>query len=97
MIPGNLSIHTTPDVRVWVATPDSRVRLELLFLRGSQLNQIEICLTTLSRRRGARTSDATYEARAMRLARLIHHWNRAARPFGGDPRIPGVKGHGTGH
>ena len=95
MIPGNPAIHTTPDVRVWVAAPDSRVRLELLLLRGSQLNQIEICLTTLSTRRGARASDAAYETRATRIARLIRHWNRAARPFGGE-NIPGEKGLGPG-
>jgi hypothetical protein len=35
IIPGNLSIHTTPDVRAWVAAPDGRERLEFLLLHGS--------------------------------------------------------------
>lgn len=77
----NLSIHTTPEVRTWVAAQDGRVRFEFLPLHASWLNQVEIWFSILERQALARASDATYQARADRIARFVRHWNRTARPF----------------
>jgi transposase len=77
----NLSIHTTPAVRAWVAAQDGRVRFEFLPLHASWLNQVEIWFSILERQALARASDATYVARATRITRFIRHWNRTARPF----------------
>jgi transposase len=77
----NLSIHTTPAVRAWLAAQDGRVRFEFLPLHASWLNQVEIWFSILERQALARASDATYEARVERIVRFIRHWNRTARPF----------------
>ena len=77
----NLSIHTTPAVRAWLAAQNGRVRFEFLPLHASWLNQVEIWFSILERQALVRASDATYDARAERIARFIRHWNRTARPF----------------
>jgi transposase len=77
----NLSIHTTPAVRAWLAAQAGRVRFEFLPLHASWLNQIEIWFSILERQALRRASDAVYAARAQRIYRFGRHWNRTARPF----------------
>jgi len=77
----NLSIHTTPEVRAWLAAQQGRVRFEFLPLHASWLTQIEIWFSILERQALTRASDALYPQRAARLSRFARHWNRTARPF----------------
>ena len=56
-----LSIHTTPEVRAWVAAQDGRVRFEFLPLHASWPNQVEVWFSILERQALVRASDTTYE------------------------------------
>jgi transposase len=62
----DLSIHTTPEIRAWLATQRGRVRLEFLPLHASWLNQIEIWFSILERQALTRASDTAYPLRAAR-------------------------------
>ena len=77
----NLSIHTTPEIRAWLAAQQGRVRFEFLPLHASWLNQIEIWFSILERQALTRASDTAYRLRAARIQHFIRHWNRSARPF----------------
>jgi transposase len=77
----NLSIHTTPEVRQWLAEQKGAVRFEFLPLHASWLNQIEIWFSILQRQALTRASDTAYHLRAHRIYRFGRHWNRSARPF----------------
>ena len=77
----NLSIHTTPAVRAWLAAQAGSVYLEFLPLHASWLNQIEIWFSILERQALARSSDPLYHVRAARIRRFVRYWNRTARPF----------------
>lgn len=81
VIADNLSIHTHPNVRQWVAAQAGRVRLEFLPLHASWLNQIELWFSVLERQCLRRVSLRTFGAMATRIRRFSHHWNRIARPF----------------
>ncbi len=77
----NLSIHTTPEVRQWLAEQNGAVRFEFLPLHASWLNQVEIWFSILQRQALTRASDTAYRLRAQRIYRFTRHWNHSARPF----------------
>jgi transposase len=81
IVADNLSVHGTPEVRAWMATPAGRVRFEFLPLHASWLNQIEIWFSILERQALSRASDRSYQERAARVRAFGRHWNRIARPF----------------
>jgi len=81
IVADNLSTHTTPAIRAWIAAQAGRVRFEFLPLHASWLNQIEIWFSILERQVLARASDPAYRERAARIRRFVHHWNRIAHPF----------------
>jgi transposase len=77
----NLSIHTTPAVRAWLAAQAGRVRFVFLPLHASWLNQIELWFSILERQALRRASDCVFADRARRIYAFGRHWNRIARPF----------------
>jgi len=77
----NLSIHTPPKVRAWVAAQAGRVRLEFLPVHASWLNQIELWFSVLERQCLKRASLQTFGQIASRITRFTAHWNKMARPF----------------
>ena len=77
----NLSIHRHPNVKVWLAGQDHRVRIEFLPLRASWLNQIELGFSILDRQCLRRISLKTFAAMASRIYRFACRWDRTARPF----------------
>jgi transposase len=81
IVADNLSVHTHPNVRTWLARQDGRVRIEFLPLHASWLNQIELWFSVLERQCLARASLTTFAAMAGRIRTFGAHWNRTARPF----------------
>ena len=81
LVADNLSIHTTPEVRAWLAQQSGRVRFEFPPVHASWLNQIEMWFSILQRQALARSSDRLYRERAVRIRTFVRHWNRIARPF----------------
>jgi transposase len=81
IVADNLSIHTHPNVRAWVADPQYRVQLVFLPLHASWLNQIELWFSVLERQCLKRASLRTRAAMAARIYAFARHWNRTARPF----------------
>lgn len=81
IVADNLSIHTHPNVRAWVADPTHRVQLAFLPLHASWLNQIELWFSVLERQCLKRASLRTRAAMAARIYAFTRHWNRSARPF----------------
>jgi transposase len=81
IVADNLSIHTHPNVKAWLAAQNGHVRVEFLPLHASWLNQIELWFSILERQCLARASLSTFRAMATRITRFTRHWNRTARPF----------------
>ncbi len=81
IVADNLSVHTHPNVRAWLAGQAGRVRIVFLPLHASWLNQIELWFSVLERQCLARASITTFVAMARRIQTFGKHWNRTARPF----------------
>jgi transposase len=81
IVADNLSVHSHPAVRAWVAMQQGRVQLVFLPLHASWLNQIELWFSVLERQCLKRARLTAHIAMTTRIYAFGRHWNRTARPF----------------
>ena len=76
----NLSTHTTPDVRQWLAD-NPHVSFHFTPVGSSWINQIETWFGIITRQAIRRGTFTSVKALVKQIRDYIAHWNADARPF----------------
>jgi transposase len=76
----NLSTHTTPDIKAWLAA-NPNIRFHFTPVGSSWLNQIEIWFGIITRQSIRRGTFTSVNALITRIRDYVAHWNTAAQPF----------------
>ena len=76
----NLSTHTTPDVRPWLAD-NPHVSFHFTPVGSSWINQIETWFGIITRQAIRRGTFTSVKALVKQIRDYIAHWNADARPF----------------
>ena len=76
----NLSTHTTPDVRQWLAD-NPHVSFHFTPVGSSWINQIETWFGIITRQAIRRGTFTSVKAPVKQIRDYIAHWNADARPF----------------
>jgi len=76
----NLSTHTTPDVKAWLAK-NSHVHFHFTPVGSSWINQIETWFGILTRQSIRRGTFASVNVMITQIRNYIDSWNSEARPF----------------
>jgi transposase len=76
----NLSTHTTPDVRQWLAD-NPHVSFHFTPVGSSWINQIETWFGIITRQAIRRGTFTSVQALVKQIRDYIAHWNADARPF----------------
>ena len=76
----NLSTHTTPEVKAWLAD-NPRVSFHFTPIGSSWMNQIEIWFGVITRQAIRRGTFSSVTVLIKQIRDYITHWNTHARPF----------------
>jgi transposase len=76
----NLSTHTTPDVKAWLAK-NPHVHFHFTPVGSSRLNQIEIWFGIITRQSIRRGTFASVNVLVKQIRDYINSWNENAKPF----------------
>ena len=76
----NLSTHTTPDVKVWLAK-NPHVTFHFTPVGSSWLNQIETWFGLITKQSIRRGTFSSVSALINQIRTYIEHWNTRAEPF----------------
>lgn len=80
VVPDNLSTHTTPEVREWLAK-NPHVHFHFSPVGSSWLNQIEIWFGILTRQSIRRGTFVSVNVLIKQIRDYINSWNTTAKPF----------------